>query len=250
MSDPEKSWAARTHHHSRDLQRLALGFARWKQNRVCAASANRERDESRFRSPQRSAGRAASPAHAGVERSHGSPSLAGRAVGCLLHPRKQEDQFVMRSDGTRLRQLTEDEYKHRGPKWSPDGKHIGVFSNRSGRYEIWTMNPDGLGLQQVTDFGCDFGPKWSPDGTRFACRKVPEGLPVIVKLGTPSEYTALAQLPKGDFFRVGDWSPDGKTLAGNMDTPAGATGVVLYSLESRKYERITTFGGGTGVAQG
>ncbi len=36
------------------------------------------------------------------------------------------------------------------PTWFPDGKRIAFQSNRSGRTEVWTMNADGSGLQQVT----------------------------------------------------------------------------------------------------
>jgi Tol biopolymer transport system component len=155
---------------------------------------------------------------------------------------KQESLYVIDSDGTRLRQLTEDEYRYRGPRWSPDGKYIGVFSNRSGRDEIWMMRPDGTALRQLTDFGCRYGPRWSPDGTHFACAMFFERIPVIVEVGRPSKNTALAQFPGDDRFRVNGWSPDGRTLAGSMDAPAGSTGIVLYSLDSREYQRITTFG--------
>ena len=64
--------------------------------------------------------------------------------------KKWEEIFVVRADGTGLPQLTDDPYKDRGPCWSPDGKQIAFFSNRSGIYQIWTTKPDGSGLQQVT----------------------------------------------------------------------------------------------------
>jgi len=36
--------------------------------------------------------------------------------------RNQDDIFVVRADGTELRQLTDDTYREIGPSWSPDGK--------------------------------------------------------------------------------------------------------------------------------
>jgi len=64
---------------------------------------------------------------------------------------KPEDLYVTRVNGSGLRQLTDDEYRDRFPVWSPDGKRIAFYSNRSGGpYQIWTINPDGSGLQQLT----------------------------------------------------------------------------------------------------
>ena len=82
----------------------------------------------------------------------------------------REDLFVVRSDGTGYRQITDDAFRDRGPKWSPDGARIGFYSDRSGRYETWTIQPDGSGLEQLTK---TTGPsrwdtEWSPDGKRLA----------------------------------------------------------------------------------
>jgi Tol biopolymer transport system component len=74
---------------------------------------------------------------------------------------KQEDVFVIGIDGTGLRQLTDDPHRDRGPRWSPDGKRLGFFSSRSGRFETWSMNQDGSGLRQMTDFGCSSPSSWS-----------------------------------------------------------------------------------------
>jgi TolB protein len=66
------------------------------------------------------------------------------------------------------------------PDWSPDGQRI-VFTSHSvtdapdpsDQAEIFVMNPDGTGLQQLTSNAEEErGPAWSPDGTRivFICR--------------------------------------------------------------------------------
>src|SRR4029453_18331386 len=89
---------------------------------------------------------------------------------------KQEDLFVAHPDGTGIRQLTDDAYKDRGPRWHPDGKSIAFFSNRSGKYEIWTIHPDGSGLKQLTHYPGAHYPVWSRDGTKIAFfHHVPNG---------------------------------------------------------------------------
>jgi len=78
---------------------------------------------------------------------------------------KQEDLFIIRKDGTGLRQLTDDNYKDRTPRWSPDGRRIAFYSDRSGMWQAWTINPDGSGLQQITySPTLVTAPIWSPDG--------------------------------------------------------------------------------------
>ncbi len=87
----------------------------------------------------------------------------------------QENVFVVRLDGTGYRQLTDDSFRNRGPGWSADGSVIGFYSNRSGRYEVWTMRPDGSGLTQLTEtkVGTQWYPEWSFDGSRIVIAGVP-----------------------------------------------------------------------------
>ena len=79
------------------------------------------------------------------------PSPDGRSI-VFDNLVPQEDLFVMNAlGGGGSRQLTNDRFKDRRPTWSPDGKLVLFYSNRSGRYEAWTLRPDGGGLQQVTN---------------------------------------------------------------------------------------------------
>lgn len=163
---------------------------------------------------------------------------------------RQEDIFLIRSDGTGLRQLMDDAHKDRGPRWSPDGKRIAFYSDRGGQYDIWTIHPDGSNLVQLTKNiprGPWF-PNWSPDGSALA---FPDGTGShLFRLGrTPGEGTLepLPPLGEGKWFFVNDWSPDGRILAGNgrlrgerTTEPSG--GIVLYSIESGKYEWLSDSG--------
>ena len=65
------------------------------------------------------------------------------------HP--QEDLLLSRIDGTGRRQLTDDPYRDRRPRFSPDDRRIAFYSNRGGNYEIWTIERDGTGLQRLTE---------------------------------------------------------------------------------------------------
>jgi Tol biopolymer transport system component len=66
---------------------------------------------------------------------------------------KAANVYVVRPDGTGLRQLTHE----RGDavdagldSWSPNGTKIAYVSNKSGTFQIWTMNADGTEQTQLT----------------------------------------------------------------------------------------------------
>jgi TolB protein len=48
------------------------------------------------------------------------------------------------------------------PSWAPDGLHIVFSSNRTGRYELYTMNWDGSRLRKLTNGFTANAPDWSP----------------------------------------------------------------------------------------
>jgi tricorn protease len=59
----------------------------------------------------------------------------------------------------------------RWPTWSPDGKTLAYFSDRSGEYELTLRPADGSGAEeQVTHLGPGFRytPVWSPDSKKIA----------------------------------------------------------------------------------
>ena len=159
----------------------------------------------------------------------------------------QEDLFLVRSDGTGLRKLTDDPHRDRGPSWSPDGKRIAFYSNRdAGKYEIWLINPDGSGLTQLTrTSGRGWFPWWSADGKQIAYPTGTESLVLDVAAGPARAPQPLPPFPEPDhWFQVTSWSPDGRSLAGEGNRLASSAGggVVLYSFDTRRYERLADRG--------
>jgi len=167
--------------------------------------------------------------------------LAGYSLGNLRHI------FIMRTDGSDLRDLTPDNYRYAWPRWSPDGKRIAFSSRRTGDYEIWAINRDGSGLEQMTQSSGGHYSPWSADGLKIAYSiHHPENDAVIFEPGKPwSEQTPvhLAPIEPGVAFEAWSWSPDGHRLAGIRHLFGGIhSGVGLYDLDSRRYDWITDFG--------
>jgi Tol biopolymer transport system component len=161
-----------------------------------------------------------------------------------LYP--QEDIFVSRPDGTGLRQLTNDLAVDRMPRWSPDGQRIAFYSNRNGRYNIWSVHSDGSRLEPITDADAAnlTRPVWSPDGSRMATTDLNTGTVYVFdprvswKQQTPQ---TLPPYPSGLNFVATSWSPDGTRLAGMVWAP-NKFGIVIYHLTSRAYQLLTDSG--------
>jgi Tol biopolymer transport system component len=158
----------------------------------------------------------------------------------------QEDLFVIRRDGSDLRQLTNDLARDRAPRWSPDGRRILFSSNRSGKYEAWTIRPDGSGLTQVTRFPDQpvSNPFWSPDGRHIGFNDGSRGTALLDLLDHSSGQRVLPAVEGGQTFAGLSWSDDGRFLAGVLlrQDESPVPGVVLWSLADNTYRRLTQNG--------
>jgi Tol biopolymer transport system component len=171
----------------------------------------------------------------------------GRQFVMRVPRRTQDDIAVVNRDGTNWRDLTDDKYFDRYPRWSPDGKRVAFMSDRSGVYEIWTIDAEGTNLRQLTfnsPPNTSF-PIWSPDGARLLYTKGGT-TNFILDLGKPWDARTLERVPEpptpGEHFVVWDWSPDGRKLCGTLSSASGSF-VSFYSFETGRYEKVADLNG-------
>jgi Tol biopolymer transport system component/DNA-binding winged helix-turn-helix (wHTH) protein len=100
-----------------------------------------------------------------------------------------------------------------GPSYSPDGRRIAFYSNRSGSYQLWMCNSDGSKAVQLTSFGAD------PGAAGFVAHTFP--------------------------FLAPQWSPDGRVIALTCSTREANSGLYLVDPEGGQPKRV-----GTGELEG
>jgi tricorn protease len=158
-----------------------------------------------------------------------------------------EDLYVTQADGGNRRQLTADSARDRGPAWSPDGRRIAFFSDRSGSYEIWTVNPDGTNLRQLTHGSENrSGVIWSPDGARlhYVQRRGLTWDTYVIDPNKPPAAQVVEELPaigsSNEYFTGTSWSPDGQKIAGTRAFVDRAVpgGIFVYTTASKTFRMI------------
>jgi serine/threonine protein kinase/Tol biopolymer transport system component len=161
----------------------------------------------------------------------------------------REDLWLVGADGAGLRQLTDDPAKDRNPRWSPDGRQIVFYSDRSGKYEAWSVHPGDGRLEQLsqTAEGALTVPVWGPDGRRLVCT-LGSRAAVFLDLARPLAGRQAGRLPPagpgGEVFLASSWSADGTQLAGTIQRPdeRPLPGLVTYDLATGRYTRHTDSG--------
>jgi dipeptidyl aminopeptidase/acylaminoacyl peptidase len=143
------------------------------------------------------------------------------------------------------KELTTDAANDLRPFWSPDGKQIVFFSNRTGTYDIWVMNADGSSQQPLTQGPADDRrPSWSPDGKWIVFDSDRSGeRDIWIVSANGGEPIQVTHDPASDSFPA--WSPDGQHIAyysyqdGKMDLRMVDVGGLLQGGQSSQPRSVT-----------
>jgi Tol biopolymer transport system component len=214
-----------------------------------------------FRSQTESANPAAIPFDPATERA-GTPRILTTRTGILLpssvspdgqwialanRGERQEDLFLMRSDGREIKRLTDDLARDRAPRFTPDGTALVFYSNRGGRYTAWSIRPDGSSLTKLVDDPTRgfIYPSLSPADGRLNLTSDSRGDEAyLASPPFPASGDRVQLLPNiavdGGTIFPSLWAPDGKWLSATWVSAAGEPGGVgSYDLTARRAYRLS-----------
>ncbi|HEY5062297.1 MAG TPA: PDZ domain-containing protein [Gemmatimonadaceae bacterium] len=170
----------------------------------------------------------------GTEISAATISPTGKRAGFEAHG----DIFTVPAENGMVHDLTATSGSaERTPDWSPDGKSVAYWSDKTGEYELTIRNADGSGTERtVTHLGPGFRyqPHWSPDSRKIAFIDKAMQIQVAdVATGEVSKVDKALNWQHGQLsnFRV-SWSPDSRWLAYGRDLMNGNTAIFIYDVRS------------------
>ena len=160
------------------------------------------------------------------------------AAGLIAFVR-DNDIYVINSDGTGATRLTTDPAFDGEPAWSSSG-HIAFTTQRhSSDTELYVMNDDGTSeVRLTTSAGADDAPSWSPDGRKIAFQSLRDlNYEIYVANADGSGLTRLTNNNASDVHPA--WSSTGKiAFISDRDDVTGE--IYVMNADGSNVIRLTT----------
>jgi Tol biopolymer transport system component len=176
---------------------------------------------------------------AGGTNQEGTDGLAWAPNGEILFYSKAsgaDDIWIMKNDGSDVRQLTVDAGTNYDIRVTPDGRYIVFASERAGQPNIWRMDMDGGNAKQLTFGKSEFDIAVTPDSKWVLFDSTASGTPQIWKVSIDGgETTPLITR----FTENSEVSPDGKFIACSFRENAVASWrYAIFSIDGGEPLRV------------
>ena len=133
----------------------------------------------------------------------------------------------------------------RFPAWSPDGRHIAYWSDRSGEYELTLRDAGNTGSEKkLTSYGAGFRYNlfWSPDSKKIAF--IDKAMKIYIYDLTSGQTTFVDQglrMTEGALQGFSaSWSPDSRFLTYDRDLLNAHRAVFIYDDAGKKLHSVTS----------
>ncbi len=133
----------------------------------------------------------------------------------------------------------------RYPAWSPDGKSVAYWSDRSGEYELTIMDMEKPGSEKkLTSYGPGYRYQlfWSPNSKMIAF--INQAMEICIY---DLEKNSTLKVDKAHYFYEGNlrgfrasWTFDSQWLAYSRDLPTRQTAIFLYDVKAGRSHQVTS----------
>jgi Tol biopolymer transport system component len=148
---------------------------------------------------------------------------------------QNQDIWVVNTDGSGARKLSESSAAEWEPAWSPDGTRIAFVSDREGDADIFIRNADGSGedynLTAYAPDSAQYSPAWSPDGTRIAYISTENGSPSLWVMTV--DGSERNQLYTGGILNYPNWTPDSARIVFQA-----SSGLSIINSDGQNYQPL------------
>jgi len=175
--------------------------------------------------------------------SHSITSIALSPTGKRAAIEARGEIFTVPAEKGDVRNITQSSGSaERDPAWSPDGKWVSYFSDKSGEYELVIASADGskparsIALPHPTHY---YTPSWSPDGKSIVLQDT------NLRLWVVDVATGKATDIGGDEYMVPArsldpvWSPDSRWIAYAKRLPSLYRAIFVYDVTNGQTHQVT-----------
>lgn len=133
----------------------------------------------------------------------------------------------------------------RSPAWSPDGKLLAYWSDRSGEYELCIRDQSGKGNETImTRYGPGFryDLNWSPDGKKLSFIDQTGQIQIFDRTTRQTmnlDHMWMATTHGSLVGFVGNWSSDSRYFTYSKDLPNNHSAIFIYDCKDKKVSQVT-----------
>ena len=170
-------------------------------------------------------------------------NLALSATGKRAAVEARGEIFTIPAEKGDVRNLTNSSASaERAPAWSPDGRFVSYFGDKSGEYRLYIAPQDGLTppreitIPEPANF---FSPAWSPNGQKISFQDTHFRLWVVDVASGRAEVADADPVYHGDRTIVPAWSPDSRYIAYPKHLPSLFRALFIYDAQTKEKRQVT-----------
>lgn len=170
-------------------------------------------------------------------------SLALSATGKRAAVEARGEIFTIPAEKGDVRNLTNTSGSAEiAPIWSPDGKSVAYFSDKSGEYKLVITPQDGLGaVRDITlpDPSRPYSPSWSPNGRKIAFQDTHFHIWIVDVASGAAKIADTDPYFMADRSVVPVWSPDSRWIAYPKRHKSLLRSIFAYDVDAGQIRQLT-----------